>query len=73
MLKVRILRFSTTYMQVYLRPKIFLLGSSLAFNLKKGPVRCAKVCDKSWVILLMLSKQFKNIGFARQSSLEDRS
>ena len=28
-----------------------LLGSSLAFTLKEGPVRCAKVCDKSWVIL----------------------
>ena len=38
-------------MQVYLRPKIFLLGSSLAFSLKEDPVRCAKVCDKSWVIL----------------------
>ena len=50
-LKVRILQFSTTFVQVYVRPKIFLLGSSLAFNLKEGPVRCAKVCDKSWVIL----------------------
>ena len=38
-------------MQVYIRPKKFLLGSSLPFNLKEGPVRCAKVCDKSWVIL----------------------
>ena len=38
-------------MQVYVRPKKNLLGSSLAFNLKEGPVRCAKVCDKSWVIL----------------------
>ena len=27
------------------------MGSSLAFSLKEDPVRCAKVCDKSWVIL----------------------
>jgi hypothetical protein len=27
------------------------LGSSLAFTLKEDPVRCAKVCNKSWVIL----------------------
>ena len=27
------------------------MGSSLAFTLKEGPVRCAKVCNKSWVIL----------------------
>ena len=39
-------------MQVYTRPKKNLLGSSLAFTLKEGPVRCAKVCIKSWVILL---------------------
>ena len=38
-------------MQVYVRPKKKLLGSSLAFNLKEGPLRCAKVFDKSWVIL----------------------
>ena len=38
-------------MQVYIRPKKILMGSSLAFNLKEGHVRCAKVCDKSWVIL----------------------
>ena len=31
-----------------------LLGSSLAFTLKEGPVRCAKVCNKSWVILKYL-------------------
>merc|ERR1712051_475726 len=40
-------------MQVYLRPKIFLLGSSLAFSIKEDHVRCAKVCNKSWVILLI--------------------
>ena len=46
-------------MQVYVRPKKKLLGSSLAFNLKEGPVRCAKVCDRSWVILiLLLSEDF---------------
>ena len=39
-------------MQVYIRPKEILLGSSLTFNLKEDPVRCAKVCDKSWVILM---------------------
>jgi len=27
------------------------MGSSLAFSPKEDPVRCAKVCDKSWVIL----------------------
>ena len=31
-----------------------LLGSSLAFSLKEDPVRCAKVCDKSWVILSVI-------------------
>ena len=50
-LKVRILQFSTPFTQVYTRPKKNLLGSSLAFTLKEGPVRCAKVCNKSWVIL----------------------
>ena len=39
---------------MYLRPKNFLLGSGLAFSLKEDPVRCAKVCDESWVILLYL-------------------
>ena len=47
----KILQFSSTFLQFYLRPKTKLLDSSLAFNLKKGPLRCAKVCDKSWVIL----------------------
>ena len=42
----------TEFTQVYLRRKIFLLGSSLAFSLKEDPVRCAKVCDESWVILM---------------------
>ena len=42
----------TEFTQLYLTPKIFLMGSSLAFSLKEDPVRCAKVCDKSWVILM---------------------
>ena len=50
-MKVKILQFSTTFTQVYTRPKKKLLGSSLAFTLEEGPVRCAKVCNKSWVIL----------------------
>ena len=54
-LKVKILQFSTTFMQVYTRPKRNLLGSSLAFTLKEGPVRCVKVCNKSWVILTYAS------------------
>ena len=49
-MKVRILQHSTTFVQVYTRAKKELLGSSLAFTLKEGPVRCAKVCNKSWVI-----------------------
>ena len=53
-LKVRILQFSTTYT----RPKNFLLGSSLAFTLKEGSVRCAKVCNKSWVILNYFTFQY---------------
>jgi hypothetical protein len=44
----------TEFTQLYLTPKIFLMGSSLAFSLKEDPVRCAKVCDKSWVILTHL-------------------
>jgi hypothetical protein len=43
----------TEFTQLYLTPKIFLMGSSLAFSLKEDPVRCAKVCNKSWVILLL--------------------
>ena len=45
----------TEFTQLYLTPKIFLMGSSLAFSLKEDPVRCAKVCNKSWVILLSMS------------------
>ena len=32
------------------------MGSSLAFSLKEEPVRCAKVCDKSWVILKYIGR-----------------
>jgi hypothetical protein len=47
---------------VYLRPKQFLLGSSLAFSLTEDPVRCAKVCDKSWVILISWYIHLKRTG-----------
>ena len=43
--------FDWIYSSVLKRPKKNLLGSSLAFSLKENPVRCAKVCDKSLVIL----------------------
>ena len=38
------------------------MGSSLAFSLKEDPVRCAKVCDESWVILRYCSQghEYKN-------------
>ena len=39
---------------MYLRPTIILLGSNLAFSQKEDPERCAKVCDKSWFILIRL-------------------
>ena len=41
------------------------MGSSLAFTLKEGPVICAKVCNKSWVILLYwLPPCYHQYGFA---------
>ena len=46
-LKVRILRFLTTFMQVYARPKLFLLGWLLALSIKEEPDKCVKVCDIS--------------------------
>ena len=61
-MKVRMLQFSTTFMQVYVRLKFFLLGSSLPFNLKEGPVRSAKVCNKSWVILQLFLTPKKVTG-----------
>ena len=39
------------------------MGSSLAFSLKEDPVRCAKVCDKSWVILRDSVKELKADSF----------
>ena len=39
-------------MQVYTRPKFFLLGWLLALSIKEESVRCEKLCDKSWVIQL---------------------
>ena len=42
----------TEFTQLYLTPKIFLMGSSLSLSLKEDPVRFAKVCNKSWVILI---------------------
>ena len=43
----------TEFTQVYLRPKIFLLGSNLAYSLKDDPVtvRCARVILKTFLIL----------------------
>ena len=63
----------TEFTQLYLTPKIFLMGSSLAFSLKEDPVRCAKVCDKSWVILKNPYKvdscSLKNMKLGAQLSL----
>ena len=61
----------TEFTQVYLRPKQFLLDSSLAFILKEDPVRCAKVSDESWVILTFMYslenwKPILSIGIALQ-------
>ena len=59
----------TEFTQLYLTPKIFLMGSSLAFSLDEDPVRCAKVCDISWVILLYSSVnsvvEFPGAGLGR--------
>ena len=46
-MKVRILQFLTTFMQVYARPKLFLLGWLLALSIKEEPDKCVKVCDIS--------------------------
>ena len=58
-------------MQGYIRPKK-ILGSSLAFNLKKGPVICVKVCYKSWVMLTYSFYQFQ-IFFSITRTSETRS
>ena len=59
----------TEFTQLYLTPKIFLMGSSLAFSLKEDPVRCAKVCDKSWVILRFLYGQARVKAFCTLCTL----
>ena len=45
------MQFFTIPMQVYVRPKMFLLGWFLALCIKEGPVKWAKVCNKSLVML----------------------
>ena len=70
----------TEFTQLYLTPKISLLGSSLAFSLKEDPVRCAKVCDKSWVIIMYISTKrsfylessigFSNLQISKKYSKE---
>ena len=42
-------------MQVYARPKLFFGGRLLALIIKEEPVKCVKVCNKSWVILRYIS------------------
>ena len=44
---------------MYSTPKIIILiSSNLACSLKKDPVRCGKMCDKSWVILMYVLADF---------------
>ena len=50
-LKVRILPFLTTFVQLSARLKNFLGGWLLVFGIKEGLVECATVCVKSVVIL----------------------
>ena len=58
------LKWWSEFTQVNLISKKILMGSSLAFSLQEDPVlvRCAKVCDESWVILKLLSLLY-NIVF----------
>ena len=42
-------------MQVYARPKFFILDWVLTFSIKEEPVKFVKVSDKSWVILRYIS------------------
>ena len=77
-MKVRILQFSTTFTQVYTRPKKNSSGSSLAFTLNEGSVRCAKVCNKSWVILknhdcVIVHVYCKMIEFQSSALIWDRT
>ena len=50
-LKVRILPFLTTFVQLSARLKNFLGGWLLVLGIKEGLVECATVCVKSVVIL----------------------
>ena len=50
-LKVRILPFLTTFVQLSARLKNFLWGWLLVLGIKEGLVECATVCVKSVVIL----------------------
>ena len=50
-LKVRILPFLTTFVQLSARLKNFLVGWLLVLGLEEGLVECATLCAKSWVIL----------------------
>ena len=51
-LKVRILKFLTTFTQLTARLKNFLRGWLLVSDLNEGLVECATVCVKSEVILV---------------------
>jgi hypothetical protein len=57
-LKVRILPFLTTFIQLTTRLKNFLRGWLLVFGLKEGLVECAIVCVKSEVILTSINILF---------------
>ena len=78
-LKVRILQYFTAFMQVYSRPKLFLLGWLLALSIKEEPVKCAKVCEKSWVVLnlnelsktILTEKQWLNKKLRKKNTFFD--
>ena len=57
-LKVRIVHNLTTFTQVTPRLKNFLVGWLLVLGLKEGLVECAKVCFKSWVLLMYCDALF---------------
>ena len=70
LLKVRIFQFMTTFMQVYARPKKFLMGSFLALSIKDGPVKCVKV--GSYVLKWLVYGPFvqNNISDRKGSKVE---
>ena len=51
------LQFLTMFTQLNARPRIVLQGWLLALSIKEGHVKCAIVCDKSWVILGFTASQ----------------